>query len=170
MITHHAATTHTQSLTGLISRNRRKSRSCIFCWVRSAVISCRRRRPSSTNPPLTMLSGHQPNVNSEGMLNRASFWGQLGRNFHIDLATLPQLGDTAGYRLCRSKLTTVSLISMTGVRIICHFMITTNIHPNRKTKNIKTAAKNANSCRKNMRYVHSAEICGNRIFTENWHA
>jgi len=56
---------------------------------------------------------------------------------------------------------------MTDVRIICHFMITTNIHPNRKTKNIKTAAKNANSCRKNMQYVHSAEICGNRIFTEN---
>ena len=30
-------------------------------------------------------------MNSASMLNWASFWRQLGGNFHTDLATLPQL-------------------------------------------------------------------------------
>jgi len=51
----------------------------------------------------------------------ASFWRQLGGNFHTDLATVPQLvvrwpsaGDTAGYKLRQPKLTPVSLILMDG--------------------------------------------------------
>jgi len=59
-------------------------------------------------------------VNTTGMLlNWASFRRQLGRNFHTDLATLPQFevvrwpsaGNTAGYRLRRPKITSVHLIS-----------------------------------------------------------
>jgi len=54
------------------------------------------------------------------MLNWASFWRQLCRNFHTDLATLPQLQYEDGSPLETSwaiglrwpKLTPVSLISM----------------------------------------------------------
>jgi len=51
------------------------------------------------------------------MLTWASFWRQLGGNFHTDPATLPRssskmAGYTVGYRLRRPKLTSVSLISM----------------------------------------------------------
>jgi len=51
--------------------------------------------------------------NSADMLNWASFWRQLGGNFHtVGVARWPSTGDTRGYRLCRPKLTPVNLISM----------------------------------------------------------
>jgi len=53
------------------------------------------------------------------MLNWASFWRQLGGNFHrpgnpatVRVVRWPSTGDTADYRLRWPKLTPVSLISM----------------------------------------------------------
>ena len=62
--------------------------SYIFYGVSIAGVSCRRRWPLPTTLALTRDNAIELVA---VMLNWASFWGQLDRNFHTDLATLLQL-------------------------------------------------------------------------------
>jgi len=92
--------------------------SYIFYEVSLVNVSCRRRWPPPTSDNAIGLVAQ---CELSGTLNWASFWRQLGGNFHTVLATLPQLGvvrwPSARYRLRQPKLTPVSLISMASTHL-----------------------------------------------------